>query len=510
MYPAPWRVSTEPPAVECGAHGMTTILVLGLLSSAVVSLPAAGTGGAAPLRQAEPTEYTVLLHAHAALTHGWDEVVALQTEAARLGIDAIILNEQLVADWGWAPPVVRRFFTYPRHLPSVSRYGIERYLSEAVQADQQVPGVLLIPGFEVAPYYRWKGLPWLGGLTMLDWQRNLLLLGLDDPVALKELPVLGMPGGGSFLADWLPRLILIAGIGLFIVALLKLRRRVIAVAVGLLIPLLLIAGPPVSGPFDPFVDEGMAPWQALIDTVGVRGGFVLWSQIESVDDHAYGWGRIYTAAHPGVLEETERLAGFGAIYPSTSSADEPGREWDRVLTEYATGARESPTWGWGEAALHYPEQVGSGSDSKGVDEVLSVVRAADLSSPAILDALRHGRGYAVRSTHAAGRLRLDRFEVRSGGSAGNPGDTIAADQQVRISVDWSYTGSERLDIEAFLIRNGSVVAESRGVPGGTLSYEEPFPEDLPGVYYRIELLAPNHQLLANPVFVIQQGREGIR
>ncbi len=478
------------------------VLTAGLLLS--LPVPPARTAGQA--RPGELQEWRLLLHAHAGIDHGLDQLVNLQRAAAARDIDAVVITEQLLAQWQWAPPVVRWFWNYRRRIPSIRSYGIGKYLRTVAELDRAVPEVTLIAGTEIAPYYRWTGAPWNRDLSMWDWQRNILALGLPGPDDYARLPVLGLRH--DLIGSWrdLPWLAVLLISGAFFLVFLNRLRFVPAVLCFIPTALLIWSGPPPPAPFPAYRDETpIAPYQALIDTVRARGGFTIWTQIEATDDHSYPWGRIHTEPHPQVMLESTRYTAFGAIYPATSTVEKPGGVWDRVLLEYLAGERSDPVWGWGELALHYPEQL-EGSNAKRVDGVLSVVLAPDRSQEALLDALREGRGYALLAARPGGHLRLDRFEVTAGGRPGGMGSTVTAEGPLRVDAGVSFTGPEPPAVRVRLVRSGEVVLDRAGVPPLNLVFTESGPVgNEEAAFFRILVDAGVHRLVSNPVFVRYPG-----
>jgi hypothetical protein len=446
----------------------------------------------------ELPQWSVLLHAHGALAQGWETVADLQRAAAEHGISAVFLTEHLIAEWAWGPPLLRNLASFRRREMSMVRYGLERFFRDAREADRQVPGVKLIAGAEVAPFYYWTGSPLRRNLTMWDWQRNLLVLGLSSARDYAGLPVVGLRN--SPVESWrdiLWYLTLAAAMAGFLATINRLKyvRASFLLAIGLL---LIGLGRPVPAPFSPYDSEaGALPYQTLIDAVNERGGLTLWSQIEAVDDRDTWWGGVHTDAHPDMLVRTRQYGGFGSIYPATTRAESAGQQWDRVLGEYVRGERETPAWGWGELVLHYPDQL----TSKTVWEVQTVLLAAELSEDALLEALRSGRGYAVRSTHSDGRLRLDRFEAGSAGGRAGSGEWLRAPEPAWVRAECSFTGTEAPLVTMQLVRDGQVVVARQGTPPLSLDWEEPAGQSGADSFYRLEIRGRNQVLLSNPVFV---------
>jgi hypothetical protein len=469
---------------------------------AAILLPGPSVAAASVLPD---TTLAVLLHSHALFdTYGSEGPVLLQQAAREAGIGAVVLTEQLITEWTWAPPLLRIFGGAHLRRVSVSSYGVERYFREVAEADRQVPEVTLLAGVEVAPYYRWSGAPWSGSLTMWDWQRNLLVLGLPEPSDYEHLPVVGLRSRLIASLRDLPWLVLVVGIGFaFLVALNRL--RVLPTLLTLtLFGLLIWSGPPPPAPYSPYgPDPGVHPWQTLIDSVRARGGLAMWTQVEAVDDSRplRGWVHIHTDPHPQVLLETRGYQMLGAIYPSTSSAQEPGREWDRALLAYLAGERTEPVWGWGESALHYPSQVTGGTGGKRVDEVLSFVRTPSTSPRDILAALAAGRGWSARSAVSPGRLELDGFAAVRGEDSAGCGEWLEGPGPLRIEAAWRFEGPDPPLVRARLVRDGRVVVEHSGRGAMRLDWAEPAGAAGEQHYFRLEVDSQAYRLLTNPVFI---------
>ena len=229
----------------------------------------------------------------------------------------------------------------------------------------------------------------------------------------------------------------------------------------------------------------------------------MWSQVEAVDDSRplRGWVHIHTDPHPYVLLDTRGYQAFGAIYPSTSSAQEPGREWDQALLAYLAGERAEPVWGWGESALHYPSQVTPGAAGKRVDEVLSFVRTPSTSPRDIVAALAAGRGWSVRSAVAPGRLELVGFAAIRGEQSAGSGEWLEGTGPLRVEAAWRFEGPDPPLVRARLVRDGRVVAEWSGRGTMGLDWEEPAGAAGEQHYYRLEVSSQAHRLLTNPMFV---------
>ena len=195
MFRALWKVSIKSRFLK----GVTSRSLMRLSVALLVTLSV--NQSVASLHQSQSDDsadrqWAVLFHSHGAIPDStgwnWDNVTALQNAAREGGIDAVILTEQLVSEWTWGPPVIRKLWGYRRKIPSIKSYGIEEFFTRVDEADKLVPDITLIAGAEVSVYHYWTGAPWTKNLWMRNWQRNLLVLGLSDPSAFGELPVLGL------------------------------------------------------------------------------------------------------------------------------------------------------------------------------------------------------------------------------------------------------------------------------------------------------------------------------
>ncbi|HEV8306516.1 MAG TPA: hypothetical protein VGW35_02515 [Methylomirabilota bacterium] len=465
-----------------------------------------------------PIQVSAAFHVHtSSFSTGELSLEELIREAQRKRIGALILTENLLLrfEYGLFPlrGVVRRVV----ERPSLAQTGVEAYLRALDAAQARFPDVILVPGVEVVPYYYWTGSLFTRDLTMWEGQKNLLIVGLSRPEDYERLPVIGSsrssaPGVEGFLKLALGLVAMIGGVGLlrrrreravrlthFTVRVQKRYRAPgwMALAVGGLLAADAVASPALN----PYRGNlGVAPYQAVIDAAESRGGMAFWSFPEARDLSQESVGRLGTVTirtdpYPDALLQSHGYTGFGAIYPDTTTVTEPGRQWDRLLGEYARGRRSRPAWGIGELGYHGPP--------KPLDEALTILWVPERSRPAVLRSLRDGRFYAVRP-RSDFQLRLDDLSIGQEGSTGwaPMGGELAATGPERILVRLRLSASDgrAVPVSARLIRDGRVVAEVQG----TTPFEAVVPGEPPAPgareFVRLEATQP-HWLLSNPVFV---------
>ncbi|MGH7354922.1 MAG: hypothetical protein ACRELS_10155 [Candidatus Rokuibacteriota bacterium] len=481
---------------------VSLVAALGLLASLAASAAA------------QPLERLAgVVHVHSDLSTGTLSIGDLAVLADRQGIGALLLTENylLRVEYGLWP--FRALTRVSREEPSVLG-DLEGYLDRVARARGAAPRVVLVPGVEVAPHYHWTGSPWALEMALHDTQKNLLVFGVDDPAALRGLPVIGNPHARVFaapsLVDALPVLLIVPGAVLLIWrrprrqrlgrAVIVVRRRVwlpglVLVAVG---GVALARGWPFTVDLHPAWEaRGLAPHQTLIDHVERLGGVSVWSLPEARDsgDDRVGPVRVTweTPPYSDDLLRTFRYTAFGAVYEDTTRFERPGGGWDRLLTQYAAGERSRPAWALGESGFH---DLGGG---KAIGPVQTVFLVRERSPRAVLDALRAGRMYALQRTRELS-LELTDFSVTVGGAVAVSGETARAAPgtplEVAIAVD---SPGRRQDLRVTLVRNGAVLGGWLGDTPYRVVHREVF--DGAPLVFRLEARGQGPRLVSNPIFV---------
>jgi hypothetical protein len=479
-----------------------------LLLALVLALIAAPAGALERVRG--------VVHVHSDLTTGDFSLEALVGLADRQKIDALLLSENYLARVEYALPPFRALTRVSREERSIGA-APERYLARVAEVRTRLPHVLLIPGVEVIPHYHWTGSPLALDMTVHDVQKNLLVFGVTDPAALRALPVVGNAAAGHYttesLIDALPALLLVPGV------ILLARRRPVRRRLGrgafIVVPqrpwarglalcalggVALVRGWPFAAdPLPTSRSFGAAPYQALIDHVDRLGGATVWSFPEARDigEERVGPVRVgwLTEPYADDLLRTFRYTAFGAVYEDTSTFEQPGGGWDRLLAEYVKGERSRPAWALAESGFH------GLTAGKQIGPIQTVFLARERSEGAILEALRTGRMYALQRTPQLG-FDLAEFAATAGGATVGLGDTLRAPAgtplEVRVAIDASDGG--RHDVRVALIRNGRLALMELSATPYRAVYRET--SDGTPLVLRVEARgAPPQRLLSNPIFV---------
>ncbi len=455
-----------------------------------------------------------MLHIHSDITTGDYPIERLQALAEKGGIGALLLSENYLLRVEYGLPPFRALTRAVYEERSVLDLGVARFLERVAEAQRQNPRVLVLPGVEVLPHYHWTGSPWQLDMTLHDTQKNLLVFGLTDAAALRALPVAGNTAAGAFdttaALDLVPGLLVVPGAILLARkrrALARVGRAVVVVhrrrwlAGGALLAAGLVAlvraWPFVSAPYPPYRDLGLEPHQALIDTVERLGGATVWSFPEARDSGEQWFGPVRVAwrtdPYTDDLVRTARYTAFGAVYEDTTRFELPGGGWDRLLAHYASGGRSRPAWAVGESGFH------GFSAGKTVGPIQTVFLVAERSERGVLEALRHGRMYALQRTAEAG-LALTEFSVRAAGGAAISGETLAAPAgtPLEIAVGVATLDGSARDVRVTLVRNGAVSAAWTG-PTPVRQVHREVSDGTP-TFYRLDVRGPG-RLLSNPIFV---------
>jgi hypothetical protein len=453
-----------------------------------------------------------VLHVHSDLSTGDFSLEQLTAMAEKQGIGALLLTENYLLRVEYGLPPFRALTRAVRDERSVLDVGIDRYLSRVAQARAANPRVLIVPGVEVLPHYYWTGSPLAFDMTVHETQKNMLVFGLDDG-ALRALPVTGNRIGGfdwSSVLDALPGVLLIPGVYLLtrkrrelrkvgrVVVVVKQRRWLAGSALCAVAVVALVRGWPFTvDPYPPYHDLGLAPHQDLIDYVDRLGGAIVWSFPEARDAGEQWMGPVRvswsTLPYPDDLMRTARYTAFGAVYEDTTRVERPGGSWDRLLGEFAAGDRSRAPWAVGESGFH------GFTAGKTLGKIRSVFLVEERTERALLDALKHGRLYAVEQ-EAGAELVLDDFSLHAGASTAVSGGSlrVAESAPIEINVDIAAVGTPPRDVRVTLVRNGTVIRAWTGPLPLRAIHREVF--DGSPTFYRLDVRGPG-RLLTNPIFV---------
>ena len=433
---------------------------------------------------------------------GCSTVTDLAGQAKSMGIDVIIFSDHArdSLEYGLSP--FERLFKKTQGGPSILSAGASGYLLEINDIDRQIPDMLLIPGLEVAPFYYWTGSPFKKNLVANDWDKHLLIVGLETEADFKQIPLLHSNFSSRYLKQF--QNVAIGFAFLFLISTtavyLKYKTR-FTLPLSILFFLLALNNHPFSSsPFDPYHgNQGIAPYQEVIDYANSKGALVFWNHMESLSGtREFGSVTLETSPYPQDLLISQGHHGFQAVTGSPDTMTEPGMEWDQALMQYQQGLRSQPVWGYGGNDFHCDYSMGPIFGS-----VRTIFLVRSRSRAAILDAMKNGRMYSVRQPDD-NRLSLDKFVVSDNisGKEATMGETLKTSDfpEINVKVRSIKGGEKTATID--IIRNGeSVKKETVSLPYN-LTWRDLKVKKQASVYYRVNVKVSSvDHLVSNPIFV---------
>ncbi len=455
--------------------------------------------------KAGETQLDLVLDVKSKFSDGCLSIQNLAELAQHRGIHGLVIADHERVSLEYGLPPLEHILKKKETGSSVLDNGATTYLSEIRQVNEDFPQVLMIPGVESAPFYYWTGSLFDNDLVAHNWDKHLLVVGLNAPAEYEQLPTLNSNASWAY-ADrflWPFAGYLAGGIVCLVLFYQKKRPRLSLISAGVFFLLAFNAHPLRSSPFDAYHgDAGAAPYQETIDYATSRGALAFWNHLESTTangDKKAGSMQLRTPPHPEDLLLTHGYAGFQALGDSPVSSAEPGKEWDQLLLQYLEGTRKHPVWAYGANDYHCEDQ-----DGHKLGAIRTVASVAKKDTQSVLDALRAGRMYAVSQPTENSRLALDLFAVTDGitGKKAETGGGLISSDFPEVAVAVRSTGGLETTATVSIIRNGSVVKrESVSLP-----YKGNWRDltvDLgKSVFYRVVVEArEGGRLLSNPVFV---------
>lgn len=393
---------------------------------------------------------------------GADSVYDLTKRAEELGIDSIIINDHLLFEIEYGIFPFENLIKYKKRLSSLQVNGVQNYFDEIKKVQKQIPGVIIIPGLEVSPFYWWSGSLINGSITVNHWEYHIGIMGLEDPEVISNMPVVHnhftVPPEEKKLVR-----VAILSLALILSIILKVIYRksklfgfLVVVNLLLVINYFPFAGPEINIYSKPLNDMELS--QKVIDYVNEHGGISVWHHMEAINGIAKrGKINLYTPKHPEDLLKTNGFTGFQGLYEDTIHVTDPGKEWDQTLMEYTSGKREAPPWTFG--GLDYHGVTARGPKLRNIKNIYWVKKK---SKEEIMAAMRAGRFYTVRQGEDY-RLMLDNFSLFDPDlqKEAISGETININGQLIVKIRISASNKKQENGTLTIIQNGNVVIEKK-------------------------------------------------
>ncbi len=466
-----------------------------------------------------------ILHVHSSASDAMLNIDGVVKSARNAGVKVILFTDDCLVriEYGLWP--LRKIIRYVFDRNSVFKYGIKRYLREIESAQEKNPDLILISGVETSPFYYWKGNPFKGDLKLRDWDKRLFIVGLDDvkdyanlPLISNERrpyrrlnipsiwPVLGLVIGASFLKKREFNYTDAAGNRLG-----KYSRpwRVLG-AFTIILSLLFAFN---NFPFTEFKydqyhgDQGIGPYQDLIDYTRERGGLTFWAYPNSARTITYTmqFGKdvvMETGSHNQDILKAKDYTGFAIFHGGYYQTGEPGGIWDTALNEYCKGERTMPVWAVSELNFDSTKDLSNRSNSN-ARTFLLIDR---LTRAEVIKALRTGKMYAVKGSSAL-QFVLDRFVIRDSLSVnrGTIADEIIVNEKPVIEITGHFLNEGASEAEVALIRDGNVIKAFNVTSPFSIEYRDDDIVMNKKTHYRIEVRYGGDMLVTNPIFLTYEA-----
>lgn len=481
------------------------------LCLALAALPARTGLGAASDGPSAPSAFSDLVtvvHLHTTLSDGLATPLEMARAARSAGVDALVVTDHFLERVEYAPWPLGNVMGIGMSRPSVMSNGIGTYLRTLAAAEAET-GILVLPGIEVSPYARWSGSLLSRTLRLEGWHRHALVVGVEDPSALRSLPVAGNRTGGGYAAWSFVYLLPAAALLWAVLRALRpsyretrmknfvLRRRRVPIGEVLLASaalLVLVLGFPFKvEAYSPVADDpGEAPFRLLVDRVHDLGGFISWAHPEAAAEKEVRGVRLATEPYGGLVLKTE-ADGFGAMPEGVKSLVPIGGLWDRALLDHVEGRRKTAPF----ALAEVDEHRASGEIDLVILQTVLQVRAR--THAGVLEAMRAGRMYGRWTPDRKTPLSLTAWSAGHGDASALAGGTLRCRGPVTLRL--AVTGGDGAPVTARLVRAGSVIWSSRASPPFSSTVED----DAPGATsYRLDVEgAYPYRLISNPIFVVR-------
>jgi hypothetical protein len=329
---------------------------------------------------------------------------------------------------------------------SIFSYGIERYLQDIAVAGKENPEMVIFAGAESAPYYRWRGSLLENSLTLENWHKHLLAIGLEKPDDYRKLPIVG-------------------------------NQRAVK--------------------FDQYgLDKGVLPYQDYIDYVIDCKAMVFWAHPEARNFEKIGRITVETDKYVTDLLQTENYTGFTVFYEGYELVGIPEGIWDEILLQFCSGARKKPVWAIGGMAFDK-----EGDLNLIAEDLRTVLLLEKFDKSAVKNALLTGSMY-VSCGKESSNFILDKFSLGDTRSAEevSMGKTLDLKGVARLHIQGHFLNGQNSNITIKLIRDGKIIKLFEESAPFDIIYDDTGTYGNSMNYYRLEINSEGLIVISNPVF----------
>lgn len=449
-----------------------------------------------------------IIHVHSTVSNGEQTPEEIIKRAREKGIRVVIFTDHDTMRWTYGLQPLRNILRKVVDRSSIQKYGAANYIDTIEGLNEKYPDMVIMHGAEAIPFYNWQGSFFGKNLVLENANKHIMVFGLETPSEYNDLPSVGngFPCNytiesifnfwpvGFFLLGW--HFISLRGK----TSLTKQTTGIICFFIG---TVFLVNNFPFKTPvYDQYHgDQGVAPYQYLINHVNERNALTFWAHPEVERSAEVNGIKIVSSPYDEDLLNTCNYTGLAVLSEGMRRVGPPGGIWDRILLQYCSGQRERPVWVIGEVDYKVKDFP--------IDETQTIFLIKENRKEDILNALKTGKMYATMGT--ANSLTLNSFVVEDidSGKLAFMGDEITTRCRPRIrivvSVDES-NGSTEYEKRSFtidLIRNGTVIKTFEANGSIDIAYDDDYYNPDEKIYYRLAIDTSYlfRGIITNPVFV---------
>lgn len=452
---------------------------------------------------AKAEELYAISDVHSSVSGSDHTIEELARLAESKGVDIVFLTDHTRVAMSYGLPPFRHVLRMRKERPSVQLFGPEKYLEEVARVNYMIKRVLVVPGLKAAAYYYWRGSYFSDNLTAFDYNKQLIVLGLDHPDEIAKMPVInGTPTRANLKEKLISSTIFILplAIGLYLLgAGGGMRWAGLLVAVLSLLAIInerplspIRADPYTSGPTT-------GPYQELIDYVEGLGGLTFWVMPTSRASHKLGPATLITEPHEDDLIKTRGYTGFEVLYGDALKLHLAGSAWDQALGEFLRGKRRKPPF-----AITGSDFWREGKSKLAFDQYQIAFPSSERKTGKLLADLASGRIYARRRSDSGLFPRLVRFTVQDAGAGvtARSGETLVASSPPKVTVELDTQPATESPLSLTVVRDGRAIKSVSVKTPARLSFEDREVSRGGPTYYRVYAKDRKGMfIVSNPIFV---------
>lgn len=431
--------------------------------------------------------------------YSFEEIVK---QAKQKNIKVLIFSDTALRRWEYGIMPLENIIKRRIEHASVFRSGIAKYLTAIKNLQDKYPEIVFVHAVEVVPFYYWQG-NFLGkDLTLYNWHKQMLVIGMEKASDYRYLPIMAnyslLPLYKGVIIRLWPLLIIFLGFFLIIKFKNKVAYRNYGYVFLLLGVVFLVNNMQFSvSRFNAYgKDKRIKPYQDLIDYAIKKGGLVFWCHPEAENFDRVKGVNVCTFPYKEELKYAQNYTGSAAMFDENRSIARVGDIWDAILLDSCAGNRK-PIWAIGEIDYH--------GDHEDLSRIQTILLLSSLTENNVIRALKNGMMYA-KLNNVTNDFSMDKFVIsdEENKTFGLMGQEIEINSKPEIIIETSCSSSPQESIKIILIRNGKIIQTFNSEGSNfRVKYQDDYFSPGEKIYYRIMIKSSNnlYQVISNPIFV---------